>query len=173
MKDKLTIKQQNFARFIFEGHTQREAWGLAGYSTRYQLAWVDSHACRLAHRDKIKIRIDELNAKADDVAVAPVLERKKVLSQIVRADLTDYLKDDSPVVNKQSPNRAALAEYSVKERKFGQDRAIKLRDPIAAIAELNKMDGAYPREEIDLNVNINVISRIPRPAIETKAIGIV
>ncbi len=84
MKDKLTIRQQNFARFLFEGHTQREAWGLAGYSTSYAPAIIDIHACQLAAQDKVKVRIAELSALADERAVAPVAERRELLSKIAR-----------------------------------------------------------------------------------------
>ncbi len=177
MKDKLTIKQMNFARFIFEGHTQREAWGLAGYSTKYAPAIIDINACNLAKQNKIQLRINEMQAAIDSKAVASKEERQKVLTEIVRGRVNQYVQGNRINATVNKLNSAAVSEVVTQEIQLGKgDEAavvdvvkLKLRDPVAAIAELNKMDGAYPREQVDLNVNINVISRIPRPMIESTA----
>ncbi len=165
--EKLTIKQQNFARFIFEGHTQREAWGLAGYSTRYPAKWVDSHACNLAALAKIKARVDELQAEVDSKAVAGVEERKKVLTEIVRGRLNQYMKGNRINATVSDLNTAAVSEVVTQEIQLGRgdDIAVvdvvklKLRDPVSAIAELNKMGGDYAAEkkQIDLNVDVRFV----------------
>ena len=65
--NKLTQKQETFTQNLFKGLTQREAWIQAGYSSKYDLALVDIHACALAATDKVKIRLAELNQ--------PIIER--------------------------------------------------------------------------------------------------
>ncbi len=167
MKDKLTIKQQNFARSIFEGHTQREAWGLAGYSTKYPVQVVDQNACYLASKDKVKVRLAELRAQVDSKAVAGVEERKKVLTEIVRGRLNQYVSGNRINATAKDLNSAAISEVVTQEIQLGKgdDAAVvdvvklKLRDPIAAIAELNKMEHVYEPDKggTTNNTQINII----------------
>ena len=54
---RLTQKQELFTEYIFQGMTQREAWGKAGYSTKYPIAIIDSKASALANSGKVKVGI--------------------------------------------------------------------------------------------------------------------
>lgn len=90
MSEHLTPKQDRFARNLFLGSSQREAWIEAGYSSKYPVSVIDSNACRLAATSKIKARFEELQTEADNEAIAPVKERMKRLSEILRARVADF-----------------------------------------------------------------------------------
>lgn len=116
----LTQKQETFVLNLFKGMTQREAWIQAGYSSNYAPAIIDSNACALANSSKIKARYNELNKKTEGDTVATVVERKQRLTAFMREDIVS-------------------------------DKGIKLRaGNIAATTELNKMDGSYAPEKIDI-----------------------
>lgn len=149
----LTEKQERFAQNIFAGMTQREAWGAAGYSTRYPLKIQDENACRLANQSKIEARVKELHTATASPLIMGVEERKQRLSEIARAKLTDYqeLGADGSWINigPESPNTAALqeitshTEYNDKGSGAAVITKVKLHNPMAAIAELNKMEQVY------------------------------
>ncbi len=147
--DVLTPKQENFARNLFSGMSQRDAYIQAGYSSNNSLAVIDEHSCKLAAKDNIKIRIAELKTSAVDKSVMTVIERKKRLSELGRADLTDFMDTEGePKLDKTVPNHTAASEYYIKTKidKYGNPivtKSIKLRDQIAAIQELNKMEKIY------------------------------
>lgn len=157
----LTQKQVDFARYIFLGHTQREAWALAGYSTNYTLSNVDRNACLMAKSTKIQQRLAELRQQADDAAIATVIERKKVLSEIVRARVGQFTDENGNLaVKKDQLNNAAVQEVSTERTLVGVRTKIKLRDPIAAADLLNKMDKLYDERPVYQDnrvVNIYVI----------------
>lgn len=81
-KNNLTPKQERFARNLFSGMSQREAWIQAGYSSKYAPAVIDVNACRLATR--IKLRLAELNAQVTSKLIANETERQEILSEIAR-----------------------------------------------------------------------------------------
>jgi len=146
---RLTAKQEAFALNIFQGLTQREAWIKAGYSDNYVLPWIDSHACRLANSVKIQTRLQELRGKIEDNAIATVEERQKRLTELIRADLVDFIGEDGdPKLTRDIPHHQAASEFSTTTR-YTKDglpiirKSIKIRDPIAAISELNKMEHIY------------------------------
>ena len=83
----LTQKQENFTLNLFKGMTQRDAWINAGYSSKYSLTLVDIHACQLANKGKIKVRLAELRQEVTDAAIATVEERQQRLTEFVREDV--------------------------------------------------------------------------------------
>jgi len=149
----LTKKQDDFARYIFEGKTQREAWIKAGYSSKYPLAMVDSQACRLANKDKIKARVAEFNQMTVDASVATVLERKQILTELARGKLSDFVTVGADGawfdIDGEKLNSRAIAGATSKTvlGKDGADDAVLIRvhlhDPTKAIDLLNKMDKLY------------------------------
>jgi len=161
----LTQKQENFVNNIFKGLTQRESWIQAGYSSNYALSNVDRNACILAGKTKIKQRLEELRQAAKIPLIANEIERKKILSEISRGKLVDYLTcgPDRDLINvgKESPNQSALQEVTSKTEydKDGAGEAVvtkvRLHDPVRAIAELNKMERVYEPEGGN-TININV-----------------
>lgn len=117
---KLTQKQETFTQNLFKGLTQREAWIQAGYSSNYALSLVDSHACRLANRDKIKARYAELTQKAEDASIAIVKERKQRLTVFVRED--NYSKFG---INRQG-NIQAIAELNKMEKIYAEGNTVNV-----------------------------------------------
>jgi hypothetical protein len=81
-KDKLNVRQERFARAYIVTHgNARKAYVLAGYEARTpitprQSAPVDSAACRLLKHERVKRRIERLQAmaaKRNDVTVDSIL----------------------------------------------------------------------------------------------------
>lgn len=152
--DGLTFKQQLFAQYLFTGMSQREAYLAAGYSPNQKPATLDHHACVLADSANIVARLEQLRREADDEAIATVTERKKVLTEIIRGRIRQYTNGKRINVELQDMNSAAVSEVVTSELQIGKgDEAaiievtkLKLRDPIAAITELNKMDKVYTEQ---------------------------
>uniref|UniRef100_A0A6M3K2A3 Putative terminase n=1 Tax=viral metagenome TaxID=1070528 RepID=A0A6M3K2A3_9ZZZZ len=149
----LTSKQEKFALNLFKGLTQRESWIQAGYSDRYVVAWIDSHACRLANSGKIKSRLQELRSAVAKDDVASFEERQRILTELARGNLLDYQEQgaDGGYLNigKESPNTRAISEITTTTR-YDSDGAgstliskVKLHSPTQAIDLLNKMDKVY------------------------------
>ena len=87
------------------------------------------------------------------------LERKARLSEIGRANLVDFINSEGNIELKPS---AALAELVIEDWRSGggesesRSKRLKLRDPIAAIAELNKMERIGQQDTV---VNLNQDNR--------------
>lgn len=136
--DKLTQKQETFCLKYFEVRNATEAAIIAGYNPKY----CATNTAKLLKNTKIKARLEELRQKAEDDTIATVLERKQVLTEIIRGRFIDFMKN--PTAEKL--NSAALQEIKVINR--GGENPVKtttfkLHNPIPAITELNKMDGIY------------------------------
>jgi len=151
MRDKLTGKQERYARFLFEGMSQREAYTQAGYSQRQPLAVIDRNASVLAKHNKVLMRLGELRKVAEDASVATVLERKQVLTEIVRGRFADFMTG----LTKEKLRSAALQEMRIIEGEEGKKTTvIKLHSPIQAADLLNKMERLYAEVPL-VNVNVN------------------
>ena len=143
---------ERFCLAIFSGKNQTEAAIEAGYNPK----WARSIASRLSTKVNIAARIKELQEAAAAAKIMTVRERKERLSEIARGRLVDYLVDSDPLVDKNSPNPGAISGYEVTTRyaKDGEPthtRSIRLHSPIQAIAELNKMEGAYQPAEVNVH----------------------
>lgn len=144
-------KQESFCLEYFKSGNATEAALKAGYSVRS----IRSIASELLTKPNVQKRLEELRKKAEDESVMSVLERKQRLTEIARARISDFVRCEGGkariAVNLESLNSAAIQEVVSEEVQIGKrDGAIpavitklKLRDPVAAIAELNRMDGAY------------------------------
>ena len=117
----------------------------AGYSSRITRA-----ATALLARADVQARLAELNQLTLDASVAGPLERKQRLTEIVRARLTDYTHcgpdGDQINVGPESPNTGALQEITSRTE-YDEDGShprvitkLRLRDPVPAISELNRME---------------------------------
>jgi len=67
--------------------TQRKAWVKAGYTPNYPIEVLDTKASILANSEKIKDRLRQLRDKVDDELIAPILERKKIATEVARAEM--------------------------------------------------------------------------------------
>ncbi len=163
----LTPKQERFALFLFQGLSQRDAYVKAGYSGNQIPNTIDRHSYELANSDYIKARLSELQAKALDASVASVIERKQTLSKVVRctyADFTDE-KGNLNIADREQLRTPAIQEIRSSTTRSGTELSLKLRDPIAAIAELNKMERIG---QVDTAININNDNRVLNITVRTE-----
>ena len=180
MKDKLTQKQENFCLNIFQGMSQREAY-IQSYKPNYAITTIDANASRLASNEKVLKRLTELREKAQNNKIASVIERKEILSEIARANMTNYVEvgQDGAWFNIDNTNLNSRAIQSVQSKtilgKEGADDAVFIRvnlhNPIDAIKELNKMDGVYADNTTVVNndnrqIVVNVVSENARQLTE-------
>ena len=167
-QETLTIRQERYAQNVFLGMEQAEAYRLAGYKTdKMALNTLYADSSRLASSAKVKQRLTQLRQAAEDATVATVLERKQVLTEIVRGRFIDFMTKLTP----EKLRSAALQEIRITE--IGKEipvksTTIRLHSSIQAIAELNKMEKLYaegPTVNIDnRKVEILVVSDTAREA---------
>jgi len=151
MARRLTQHQETFCLRYFEIGNATEAALLAGYSPKT----ARFSASRLLTKGNVKARCSELQQEAEDATIATVLERKQVLTEIVRGRFANFMTN----LTAEKLRSAALQEIRIveiglkgKEDEEGKRRApvktttIKLHSPIQAIAELNKMERIYETE---------------------------
>lgn len=166
---KLTQKQETFCLNILKGMGQREAYKEAGYSTNMSLSVIDVKASELAKNGKVSVRIKELRQIELDATIATVVERKQILTNILRvtpSDVIEISEDErdtrikpealkSPAVSYIRTEQVALGKMPVRVTRVG------LTDKVRAAAELNKMERIYDTEgtvKIDnrtLNIYVN------------------
>lgn len=164
----LTQKQERFARFVFEGKSQRDAYLQAGYSSRSAPAIIDTKACQLFALDKIKVRYAELQAKATSASIATVEERKQILTEISRGRMSDYMTVGADGVyfdyGEESLNSRAVGGASSKTVRDEDGNGetiyskIYLRNPMQAIDLLNKMEKIYSDDKPGNVINIGQIN---------------
>ena len=167
MPKTLTDRQMKFAQNIFAGMTQAQAYIKAGYAKNNAVT-VNNNASRLAKKELILQYLTKLREKAESRKVMSVIERRERLSEIARANLTQFMElgQDGSWVNLGEETKNAGAIQEIHSRTEYDDNgahptvytSIKLHDPIRAIDLLNKMDGIYAndKEKQDINVNVNV-----------------
>lgn len=141
----LNQRQEIFCLNLFQGMTQREAWIQAGYSNRYKVAWIDSHACNLARQAKIQARLaelrDEVKAALVKNTIATVEERKERLTEILRARLPDYQTENGIHIDTDSPNTGAIESfetYSLQPRDSHAGK-IAIKRPVVPESLRNKI----------------------------------
>lgn len=88
---KLTQKQEKFARNLFVGMNQAEAYSKAGYACK-ALTTTTANASRLAKNANVIQKLIELRAQVESNKIMSVIERKERLSEIARANLTQFME---------------------------------------------------------------------------------
>jgi len=164
MMTRLTQKMETFClKYCELGHAA-EAAIQAGYSKK-SIATIAAHTMK---NPLVIARIAELRQKAEDASVMTVQERKQKLSDIGRADVTEFV-DQEGNIDLSGGNTGALAEIQVEDWRGGRDgesqsrtKRVKVHPKIQAIQELNMMDGVYtegPQVHIDnRKIEITVVS---------------
>ena len=157
----LTVKQEKFCINYFKLGNASEAGKLAGYSPK----GARVRASNLLTKRNIQERIAQLQEKAASAKIMDVIERKERLSEIARANLTQFMelgKDGSWVnLGPETPNPGAIQEiHSRTEYDKDTDTntvytSVKLHDPIRAIDLLNKMEKIYSDNAGTTNINID------------------
>ncbi len=156
-------RQERFCLYVATDKPLGVAAELAGYKK----SSAGCSATALRKLPAIQRRIAELQKGIQSSLIMDATQRRVKLSQIARAELTQFLDEDGqPVLRRNTPNAGAVSEYGVKDTKYGVVRTIRLINPIEAISELNKMDHVY-----EGNININVGIQIKE--VEVRLSGIV
>lgn len=88
-RNKLTAMQERFAFNIASGFSQYDSYLKAGYSKDNSRAVIDINAHRLVNDNKIKLRINELQAPTETSKVLSVAERKEKLADIFKRSIKD------------------------------------------------------------------------------------
>ena len=167
----LSERQLRFVREYMTDYCGARAARRAGYSPRRARVT----AAELLRRKDIQAEIRAVRAEAKKGCVAGEKEQLAMLSEIVRAKITDYLDDQGrPFVDLDSPNIRAIQELVVRqERSGGEDEAgeplladvirIKLRDPIRAAERLAKHLGLDQPEKTTNTVRVVMVDRGGEP----------
>lgn len=152
----LTPKQERFALFLFQGLSQRDAYLKAGYSPNQLPDTIDRAACGLAEHYKIVTRVKELQSQAESAAIGTVVERKKKLTEIYRATVGDFVDENGnlDIQGKDKLKTPAVAEVKTERTVMGVKTTLKLRDPIAAIQEQNRMERIGADNTPPQNINV-------------------
>ncbi len=151
MANRLTQKQETFCLKYIELGNIGEAALMAGYSPK-TAPYIGSENL---NKPEIIKRIDQLRQKAEDATIATVIERKQVLTEIMRGRFVDFISH----LTAEKLKSAALQEIRITE--VGKDipiktTTIKLHSPIQAIAELNKMEHIYEASITIDNRTLNI-----------------
>lgn len=145
---RLTQKQRGFTLDIIKEVPPGQAY-MVHYKVK-TMAVADACASRLLKNARIRDYLKELQLKMESDAIANPIERRKILSEIARASIPDYIEEGGIKIDKQSPNTRAIAEIETRSR-MGKQGAVsitkfKLHSPTPAIDLLNKMDRIYEAE---------------------------
>lgn len=129
---------------------------------------------------KVMPRVQELQKLAASDTIIDITRRKQILSDIASAKPGEFMETTERggvliKFEKDSPKQHAV--QSLKSHVEGKDEdeatvtEIRLRDPIAAIAELNKMEGVYAPEKFVADITHSMIMKEPDPAPIRRAQG--
>lgn len=145
MRKQLTQKQYNFCLNLVLTQNGTQAAIDAGYSKRTAQVIASENLLKPLVQEKIK----ELRQKAEDDAVMTLKERRIALSDIGRADVTEFV-DGEGNLDISGDKTGVLAEVVVKDWRGGKGgrassrtKAIKVYSKLQAIDILNRMDGIY------------------------------
>jgi phage terminase small subunit len=160
----LTNRQEKFCKLIVSGETQYAAFLKAGYSDNPVRNVVDRNASVLASATKIKQRIRELRDKADLPLISSVIERKKMLTDIQRTTVADFvdIEGNLDITDREQLRTPAVSEIKTVRRtdKLGIETVsttLKLNDKIRAIEAQNVMEGIGKTDINQDNRTVNII----------------
>ncbi len=156
---------EKFCVLVVSGLDHVEARARSGYSMRCSRRSQLDDAKRLMSYPWIKARIAELQKKAEDAALTTFVERRKILAQIERATVADFVDEagNLSIDSKAKLNTAAVQEIKTECTLVGMRTTLKLRDPVGAIAEDNKMEHVYESDKgVTNNTQINIIVETPQ-----------
>jgi len=160
----LTQKQEAFALAYFETGNASEAYRRAYNAENMNPNVIHNKASALMAKGEVRVRVEQLRAKAETASVMSRQEALERLSTFARTDLSDLVEfgsyelgeqDGQPVIQSawkirdsvlQDPKKlAAISELSA-----GRDGIkIKTHSPLQAIQQLAKLQG-WDVHELDL-----------------------
>ena len=118
----MTKEAKEFARLVAGGERPMNAYKMAYNRADVDNVTASKHASRLMKKDEVVKRIEKADAQLDRRAVMSKQARMEWLSELVRGT------------------------------KVGDECPANVANGIRAIAELNKMDGAYEPEKVEAKV---------------------
>ncbi len=146
----LSQQQIGFTLDVFREVPSGQAY-MNHYSVK-SMAVADVCASKLLRSAKIQDYLQELRSEIKTEAIADVQERQEVLTEILRGRFGDFAdaKGHLDIPDRDALNNASLQEVKTTHFIGGKDgrasettTTIKLRDPITAIQELNRMTHVY------------------------------
>lgn len=167
--DGLTAKQEAAARKYMECRNKSEAYRFAYNTDRMKDKTVHERACVLFKVDKVRARVEELQAEAaerNDITVDRVLSELALLGF---ANMEDYIrisKDGDPYVDLSEMTReqaAAISEIAVDDYVEGRGEntravkkvRVKFHDKKGALVDIGKYLGMF-KDVLDHTGNITV-----------------
>ena len=102
--NELTDRQERFVQEIIKGKSQRAAYRIAYSAENMKEATIDSNACRLLKKPKVKARYEQLRDKAikksETKAIITAEEIIQGIASIAKDDISNYLDfyDDNYIV---------------------------------------------------------------------------
>lgn len=149
--------KEAFCQFWNRCHNASASAIKAGYSIESSR----SIGYNLLQEPDVKQRIKEIDeAEGPDPLIASAPERRRILSEIARASVTDFQTKDGLQVSGESPNVRAIRGIDVDAS--GKVKRLKLADAVAAIQEHNKMDG-IGRDTVPVTDARTVIINVTSP----------
>jgi hypothetical protein len=98
------VKHERFANHIAAGMTQSEAYKAAGFRSKYP----DSAACKLAGKDQIKARIEELTGRISKATIRRVAERVAITQEMIISELWENAQEGRKVKGGSAVTNRAL-----------------------------------------------------------------
>lgn len=140
MAVKLTAKQEEFVQNLINGASQREAYRKAYNADNMKDSTIDSKACNLFKKDKVRARYDEIQSR--------MRERQETKTILTAEERMEWL---TGVVNGE-----ILEEVVIKEgdKLVSVMKPVKIDTRLKALDTLNKMDGNY-KTSIEGSLEIN------------------
>ena len=113
----LTSKQEKFVEELIKGKSQREAYKAAYNTSRLKNASIDSLACRLLKTPKVKLRYEELRAKADEhsgneaasMRAFIIAQLQDIASGAAKDEIKDYDSDGALIKSRTQLRQADRA----------------------------------------------------------------
>ena len=138
MHNKLTQKQENFTRLLFQGVSQRDAY-IQAYHPTYSISSIDENASRLSSNEKVLARLKALNDRADTKVGYTVEQRKQRLAYIAEED------NKGQFGYARQPNISAIAELNKMHPGAYAPLKVDITEGLEAL--LNRLHGRQPAIE--------------------------
>lgn len=122
----------------------------AALAAGYGKAYAHTQAFMLVRQPKIQAELARLRRHLEDDAILTAKQRMAILSEIASARATDFLDDQGEIrVSrlKSAKTSRAIGGLTFTDGEKSSSRAFRLRDAVAAIRELNLMDGSHKPTE--------------------------
>lgn len=171
MKNKLTQKQEKFAfNIAIKGMTQHDAYADSYNASNMKSAVIDVKASQLRAKDKIVVRIKELQSDLEGPDILSQREYAAGLTDIFRTNVTDFQTcgaDGSYIdIGPENPHVGAVAEitsrteYDDKGSSAAVITKVKLHDKLQAGRDVAKIKGWWKEEMQPAGNTTNIMTII-------------